>query len=133
VQRYSAVAKFNVDVMPFVEDMSAAYQWADLVICRAGALTVAELAVTGTPSILVPLPHAIDDHQTRNAQALSSQGAAQLVRQIDMTPARLGKLITSYLEIPSRLQMMAAKARDVAKPQATGAVVGVLEEVAHAA
>ena len=133
VQRYSAVAKFNVDVMPFVDDMSAAYQWADLVICRAGALTVAELAVTGTPSILVPLPHAIDDHQTRNAQALSSQGAAQLVRQIDMTPARLGKLITSYLEIPSRLQMMAAKARDVAKPQATDAVVGALEEVAHAA
>jgi UDP-N-acetylglucosamine--N-acetylmuramyl-(pentapeptide) pyrophosphoryl-undecaprenol N-acetylglucosamine transferase len=69
---------------PFVEDMAGLYGWADIAICRAGALTVSELAVTGTPSLLVPLPQAIDNHQMKNAEALQSAGGATIVAQKDL-------------------------------------------------
>ena len=84
----------GVRVMPFIEDMAAAYAWADLVLCRAGALTVAELALAGLPSLLVPLPTAADDHQSANARALAETGAAIALdpRPLDddalLTPSR---------------------------------------------
>ena len=130
---YAPLAGLDVEVSAFIDDMAAAYRWADLVICRAGALTVAELAVTGTPSILVPLPHAIDDHQTRNAETLSRVGAARLLPQAQMTAENLGELITHYLAFPEQLRQMVVKAREAAQPHATDAVVQALEEAAYAA
>jgi UDP-N-acetylglucosamine--N-acetylmuramyl-(pentapeptide) pyrophosphoryl-undecaprenol N-acetylglucosamine transferase len=116
-------------VSAFIEDMAAAYAWADLVICRAGALTVAELAVMGRPAILVPLPHAIDDHQTANARALADRGGAILLRQSDMTAAGLASAVRAYTEFPERLRAMAAASRAVATPGATAAVADRCEEL----
>ncbi len=132
-QAYSLAADIDVAIQPFVDDMAAIYQSADLVICRAGALTVAELAVAGVPAILVPLPHAIDDHQTRNAQSLSEHGAAELLPQREITPKLLGSLVQRHIDAPASLQVMSDRARDRAMPQATASVIQVMEAVAHAA
>jgi len=114
---------FTTRVSPFIENMAAAYQWADVVICRAGALTISELAQTGTPSILVPYPFAVDDHQTRNAQFLSERGAAILLPQADLNPERLGILLHALLNSPHELRRMAAAARHCATPEALDKVV----------
>lgn len=104
-------------VEPFIDDMAAAYQWADLVLCRAGAMTIAELAVMGVASILVPYPHAVDDHQTSNARYLSEAGAAVLVPQPEFNVQRLTDALHLLLE-PERLQAMGRKARELAVPDA---------------
>ena len=122
----------DVRVAPFIEDMAQAYAWADVVICRAGALTVSELAVMGRPAILVPLPHAIDDHQTANAHSLSDRGGAILLRQEDMTPEVLARALHSYMEYPERLAAMASASRSVATPGAAAAVTDCCEELLHA-
>ncbi len=115
-------AKAGVDgtTVAFIDDMAAAYGNADLVICRAGALTVAELAAAGTASVLVPFPHAVDDHQTHNAQFLAAAGAAVLVQQKDLTPRRLADLLLGFAR--DKLLDMAKRARALAKPDATRAV-----------
>lgn len=96
-QAYAAqpIVPQNLRVEAFIDDMAAAYQWADLVVCRAGASTVAELAAVGLPAIFVPLPHAIDDHQTANAQALVQAGAALLVAQTDRLADALSVSLSS--------------------------------------
>jgi UDP-N-acetylglucosamine--N-acetylmuramyl-(pentapeptide) pyrophosphoryl-undecaprenol N-acetylglucosamine transferase len=115
-------------LVPFIEDMAGAYAWADLVICRAGALTVAELAAAGVASILVPFPHAVDDHQTGNARFLSSAGAAILLPQSELSPERLADLRHMTRQ---QLQQMAEKAHALAKPDATAAVAQVCADVAR--
>lgn len=127
---YADCADLAVEVQPYVEDMAAMYRWADVVVCRAGALTVAELAISGTPSVLVPLPHAIDDHQTANARTLSACGGALLLPQAEMTPARLAQVMGEFLSSPQRLATMRAQARATAFPDATQSVAHVLQEVA---
>lgn len=112
-------AEASVRVEAFVDDMASAYAWADLVICRAGALTVAELAATGRPSILIPLPHAIDDHQTANARFLADGGAALLLPQSELESGALAPLLASLHDAPERLRGMAASALGLAKPRAT--------------
>lgn len=129
VQAAYPAAASGRKVVPFIEDMAAAYAWADLVICRAGALTVSELAVMGRPSILVPLPHAIDDHQTANAHSLADGGGAILLRQADMTPQGLARAVRSYVEFPERLRVMATASRAAAAPGATAAVADCCEEL----
>jgi UDP-N-acetylglucosamine--N-acetylmuramyl-(pentapeptide) pyrophosphoryl-undecaprenol N-acetylglucosamine transferase len=114
-------------VVPFIEDMAGAYEWADLVICRAGALTVAELAAAGAASILVPFPHAVDDHQTANARFLANAGAAILLPQAELTAEKLSLLRTLSR---GQLQQMAEKARALARPDATEVVAKVCMEVA---
>jgi UDP-N-acetylglucosamine--N-acetylmuramyl-(pentapeptide) pyrophosphoryl-undecaprenol N-acetylglucosamine transferase len=111
----------------FIEDMAGAYAWADLVICRAGALTIAELACAGVASILVPFPHAVDDHQTTNARFLASAGAAILLPQNELTPERLA--LIRDLKRPQLLEM-AEKARALAMPAATQTVANVCMEIA---
>ena len=111
----------------FIDDMAGAYEWADLVICRSGALTIAELAAAGVASILVPFPHAVDDHQTFNAKFLVSAGAAFLLPQNEMTPESIS-LIRNYSR--GQLQQMAARARAMAKPEAASEVARVCEELA---
>lgn len=104
-QRY-AEAGVEAEVAPFIKDMARAYAWADLVICRAGALTVCELAAAGLPSFLVPLPHAIDDHQTRNAEYLAKEGAAVLLPQAKTDAATLAAQLTEVMMQPEKLKAM---------------------------
>lgn len=101
-------------VVPFITDMAAAYAWADLVLCRAGATTVSELAAAGLPSILVPFPNAVDDHQSRNAQWLSEAGAAVLIQQRDLNAGALADLWQRFQQDRSVLNEMAHKARALA-------------------
>ena len=113
-------------VEPYIDDMAAAYAWADLVICRAGALTVAELAVCGRPALLVPLPHAIDDHQTLNARFLAGAGAGVLIAQAEFA-RRAAPLVQSLLERPASLAAMAAAARRLGRPEAASAIADCAE------
>jgi len=124
--RFSAV-----EVHPFVDDMKSAYAAADLVICRAGALTVSELASQKRPAILIPLPHAIDDHQTANAKTLADIGAAQLLPQSRLDAGELEGFLIGYLEAPGRLAAMSLAASRVSSGRATQSVANVIEEVAH--
>ncbi|MBT9519272.1 MAG: undecaprenyldiphospho-muramoylpentapeptide beta-N-acetylglucosaminyltransferase [Dechloromonas sp.] len=123
---YAAVG-VQAHCVSFIEDMAGAYEWADLVICRAGALTVAELAATGVASILVPFPHAVDDHQTGNAKFLVNVGGAFLLPQTELTPESIA-LIRNYSR--GQLLEMAEKARSLAKPDATEEVATICAESA---
>ena len=120
-------AGVRANCVAFVEDMAGAYEWADLVICRSGALTVAELAAAGVASILVPFPFAVDDHQTYNAKFLASAGGAVLLPQNEMTPESVS-LLRNYSR--GQLLQMAEKARALAKPDAAAEVARVCEETA---
>lgn len=115
----------------FIEDMAGAYRWSDVVIARAGALTVSELAATGTASILIPLPHAIDDHQTANAKVLSDTGAAVLMPQAEATPERLAERLIEWIKTPSRLADMAAAATAATPKGAADRVKVELERVVY--
>lgn len=106
-------SKVPASVEQFIEDMAAAYAWADLVICRAGASTVAELAAAGCASVLVPFPSAVDDHQTANAQHLVRAGAAVLIQERDLAPEKLAATLRE-LAGRARLQTMASAARSAA-------------------
>lgn len=116
-------AHVDGELLPFIDDMADRYADADLVICRAGALTVAELAAAGVASVLVPYPHAVDDHQTGNARFLAEAGAAVLMPQTELTPQRLAALLQQMNR--ERLLAMAVKARECAKPDATARVADV--------
>ena len=129
-ERYVA-AGVDAEGAPFIKDMARAYAWADLVICRSGALTVCELAAAGLPSFLVPLPHAIDDHQTRNAEYLAKEGAAVLLPQATTDAAALAAQLTEVMMQPEKLKAMGATARRLARPDATRTVVDICLEVAH--
>jgi UDP-N-acetylglucosamine--N-acetylmuramyl-(pentapeptide) pyrophosphoryl-undecaprenol N-acetylglucosamine transferase len=102
----------------FIEDMAAAYSWADVVVCRSGALTIAELAVVGVASILVPFPHATDDHQTGNARFLADAGAAILMPQDTMSAEKLAGLLEDFSRQRDMLLEMACRARELAMPDA---------------
>ncbi|WP_439101836.1 undecaprenyldiphospho-muramoylpentapeptide beta-N-acetylglucosaminyltransferase [Congregibacter sp.] len=118
---YAAVTNTRWKVEPYLEDMPEAYAWAQLVICRAGALTVAELAVTARPSILVPLPYAIDDHQSANARFLADAGAAVLLPQADLA-GELESTLQKLLDDPQGLAAMSRAAAACARPDATAAI-----------
>ena len=120
-QRYNDYG-VEARIEEFINDMAAAYGWADLVICRAGAMTVFELAAAGVASILVPYPHAVDDHQTANAQYLADAGAAIVKQQRDLTSEWLSETITEMTRQRDRLVSMANAARKIAKPDAASQV-----------
>jgi UDP-N-acetylglucosamine--N-acetylmuramyl-(pentapeptide) pyrophosphoryl-undecaprenol N-acetylglucosamine transferase len=117
------------DLRPFIEDMAQAYADADVAICRAGAITVAELAAVGVASILVPFPFAVDDHQTTNARYLADAGAAILIQQRDLTAEELAETLRGLTR--DRLLDMAEKARALGKPEATRAVAEACMELAR--
>jgi len=123
-----ARARVKGDLRPFIDDMASAYAEADLVICRAGALTVAELAAVGVASLLVPFPHAVDDHQTGNARFLAERGGAYLLPQTELNAERLAGILAS-IDRP-RLLQMAEHARALARPLAAAEVARVCEELA---
>lgn len=122
----------NMDarVEAFIDDMPMAYGWADLVICRAGALTVSELTAAGKAAILIPYPHAIDDHQTKNAQWLVSNGAGIVLDQSDMTAESLYGHLQPIIQDRRRLFDMACNARKLATPDAALHVANACLEVA---
>lgn len=123
-----AAAGVRAEALAFIDDMARRYGDADVVICRAGALTVAELACAGVASILVPFPHAVDDHQTANAKFLSARGAAVLLPQAELSAQRLADLLRGFTR--ERLLDMSEKARALGKPDATEAVARACVELA---
>lgn len=127
VQEHYKRLRVAAKVTAFIEDMAEAYQWADLVVCRAGAMTVSEVAAAGVPAILVPLPNAIDDHQTANARFLSEVGAGMVLMQKDLTPQVLQDRIN---QIMARLDAMAKAARACARLDATDLVAAVCAQEA---
>jgi len=122
-------AQIKITVEPFIKDMAAAYVWADLVLCRAGASTIAELAAAGLPSILVPFPHAVDDHQTCNARWLLDAGAAVLMPQALLNKNSLQQLLGEFMADNKRLLEMAQSARSLAIPDAATRIADVCMEV----
>jgi len=118
------------EIVPFITDMPAAFQDADLVVCRSGAGAVSELAAAGKPSILAPFPFAADDHQTRNAEAMERAGAARLVRDAELTGELFFSAITEASD-SAALETMARAARQLAKPGAARRAAEILEEVAR--
>ena len=121
-------ARVEGELVAFIDDMARRYAEADLVICRAGAVTIAELSAGGMASILVPFPHAVDDHQTANAKFLSDRGAAILIQQRDLSPEKLAALIRSMDR--TKLLDMAKKARALGKPDAARLVAQRCMEIA---
>jgi len=117
VQKLYEQAGVNADIRAFLDDMAIQYARADLVICRAGALTIAELAAAGVASVLIPLPIAVDDHQTYNARFLSEHGAAVLLPQKELSAENLVQILRGFSR--EKLLAMAQAARSLAKPEAT--------------
>lgn len=126
--RYDALAstQLNATVAPFIKDMAKAYSEADLIICRAGALTVTEVAMAGVAAIFIPLPTAVDDHQTANARFLADVGAAKICAQAEMTPEYLKEIFDQLMK-RQVLSQMAVKARQHAQPDATQHVVDLIQ------
>ena len=122
-----AAAGVEGECLSFIDDMAAAYDWADVVICRSGALTVAEVAASGSAALFVPFPFAVDDHQTANARFLSDAGAAWLLPQTEFTAPALA----AWLQTLTREQLIAraSQARALAKPDATASVVAAVKEL----
>jgi UDP-N-acetylglucosamine--N-acetylmuramyl-(pentapeptide) pyrophosphoryl-undecaprenol N-acetylglucosamine transferase len=112
-------------IEPFIEAMEQAYAWADLAVCRAGALTLAELAAAGLGAVLVPYPHAVDDHQTRNAQVLVQAGAARLLPESTLDAVTLAALLGALLEAPAQRLHMARAARVQARPHAAAHIADI--------
>ncbi len=128
LQSEYAAAGVEAECLAFIADMAAAYAWADLVICRAGASTVAEIAAAGVAALFVPYPYAVDDHQTENARFLADAGAAWLMQQRDLTPQALA----DWLAARNRTELLerAGRARSMAKPDAAERVAAVVKELA---
>lgn len=121
--------KVQAELLPFIADIAERYAWCDLTICRAGAVTVAEIAAAGVAALFVPFPAAVDDHQTANARFLADRGAAFLTQQHELSPEGLAQFLRALKR--ETLLEMAEKARALAKPDATLVVAGVCEELAR--
>jgi UDP-N-acetylglucosamine--N-acetylmuramyl-(pentapeptide) pyrophosphoryl-undecaprenol N-acetylglucosamine transferase len=129
-ERYRVLCVLDrVEARPFIDDMATEYHRAGLVVARAGALTLAELAIAGRPAILIPLPTAADDHQSKNAARFAQTGAALVLNQGAVTGAQLAQLLGDLLADSGRRQAMAAAMRSLARPKAAAEIVDRLEEL----
>ncbi len=117
----------NVSVTEFIDDMAEVYQWADLVICRAGALTVSEIASVGIAAVFVPYPFAVDDHQTKNALWLVEKNAALLIDESRLTDCQSKTKISQLINQPEQLETMAKNAKQMAYRNATKNIVNACE------
>jgi UDP-N-acetylglucosamine--N-acetylmuramyl-(pentapeptide) pyrophosphoryl-undecaprenol N-acetylglucosamine transferase len=122
----------DYQVVPFIDDMAEAYAWADIVVCRAGALTVAEIAAAGLPAVYVPFPAAVDDHQTANARPMQAIGAAIIVDEKDLSAQKLADILGDWLASRATLQERAEKARSLAMPDALGRITSTCLKAAGA-
>jgi len=123
-------SQVDVELLPYIEDMADVYAWADLVVCRAGALTVAELCAAGLPAIFVPYPGAVDDHQTANAKPMSDAGAAVIVQEPDLTPESLAALLREWLQTRDVLASKAIIARSLSVPDSLRQITRICLEQA---
>lgn len=119
----------QADLKPFIQDMAEVYAWADVVLCRAGALTVAELCAVGLGAVLVPYPHAVDDHQTANADFMVKQGAAICIQQTELTESRLADIVRELSQSPARRLAMAQAAYQLRHVQVTEKIFEICQEV----
>ena len=124
-----AQAGVEAKLLPFIDDMAEAYAWADLLVCRAGALTLAELTAAGIGALLIPFPYAVDDHQTRNAEALVAAGAAELIQERDLNIETLAARLSALLADKDQLITMAEAARTLAKADAADTIARAWLEV----
>ncbi|MBT8084341.1 MAG: undecaprenyldiphospho-muramoylpentapeptide beta-N-acetylglucosaminyltransferase [Woeseia sp.] len=127
------VAGIDARIDEYIEDMAAAYAWADLVICRAGALTVAEICAVGLPAIFIPFPAAVDDHQTVNARGLVSVDAALVVQEADLSPAVLADVLQNWCSDRLSLLARAQAARSQARSDSLDVITGICLKLAEAA
>ncbi len=121
---------FDADVTPFILDMAGAYDAADLLVCRAGATSLAEITVSGKASLLIPFPFAVADHQTWNARVLAGAGAAEMIPEKDLTGSLLAGKIRRFVEEPERLRMMEERSRALGNPRAAADIVDALLSLA---
>jgi UDP-N-acetylglucosamine--N-acetylmuramyl-(pentapeptide) pyrophosphoryl-undecaprenol N-acetylglucosamine transferase len=119
--------EFRAEVVPFIENMAERFAQADLVVCRSGAITVAEVSAAGRAAIFIPFGAATDAHQTRNAEAMQDAGAALMLPQTELTPKRLTTEIFSLLDQPGKISEMQQRARALARPRAVEDIVDLLE------
>lgn len=131
-ESYYREAGVEAELESFIKDMAAAYIWADIVLCRAGALTIAELCAVGLGAILVPFPHAVDDHQTLNGQQMVKAGAAILIQQNKLTAEVLAEALGTLTRDRNKVVALADAARSLARADATERVVNYCLEAAHA-
>jgi UDP-N-acetylglucosamine--N-acetylmuramyl-(pentapeptide) pyrophosphoryl-undecaprenol N-acetylglucosamine transferase len=121
--------EFRAEVVPFIENMAERFAQADLIVCRSGAITVAEVAAAGRAAIFIPFGAATDAHQTRNAEAMQQAGAARLLPQTELSPQRLTQEIFSLLDQPARITQMEDAARTLARPNAVADIVNLIESL----
>ncbi|MEJ7624449.1 MAG: undecaprenyldiphospho-muramoylpentapeptide beta-N-acetylglucosaminyltransferase [Pyrinomonadaceae bacterium] len=133
ISAYDSVGKIEADVRPFISDMFVEFEKADLVICRAGATTCAELAAAGKASLMIPLPTAADDHQRKNAEALERAGAAKMLLQQDLTATTLSAAIVALIEDPAAVSAMEKAAKSLAHPDAAERTVDIIAELKRSA
>ena len=124
---------FPVEVVPFLGNMAERFAWADLIVCRAGAITAAEVAAAGRAAIFIPFGRATDSHQLRNAQEMTNAGAGRVITEPDLTAERLTNEIFSLLDQPREIEKMAVKARSLAYPQAARDIVDLIAAAAQRA
>src|SRR5207302_6103574 len=122
--------EFRAEVVPFLGNMAERFAWADLIVCRAGAITAAEVAAAGRAAIFIPFGRATDSHQLRNAQEMSKAGAGWLIAEPELTPERLAKEIFSLLDHPADIEKLSTAARGLARPYAGRDIVNLIEEAA---
>jgi len=120
----------SAEVVPFLGNMAERFAWADLIVCRAGAITVSEIAAAGRAAIFIPFGHATDSHQLRNAQEMAKAGAGRLIVEQELTAERLTGEIFSLLDQPGEIRQLAANARSLGRPNAARDIVDLVEEVA---
>jgi UDP-N-acetylglucosamine--N-acetylmuramyl-(pentapeptide) pyrophosphoryl-undecaprenol N-acetylglucosamine transferase len=125
--------EFPVEVSPFLTDMAARFAWADIIVCRAGAITAAEVAAAGRAAIFIPFGRATDSHQLRNAQEMVNGGAGRLIAEPELTAERLAREIFSLLDQPGDIEQLSTKARSLAHPYAAREIVNLIEEAARRA
>jgi UDP-N-acetylglucosamine--N-acetylmuramyl-(pentapeptide) pyrophosphoryl-undecaprenol N-acetylglucosamine transferase len=130
VQEAYARVGVAAEVSAFIDNMPQAFARADLLVCRSGASTVAEITAAGKPAIFIPFPQAADDHQRRNAETIANAGAAVLIPQSELTPERLAQTVTELLSTPARLKEMSERARALAHADAAGRMARMVCDLA---
>ena len=123
--------EYAAEVVPFLTNMAERFAWADVIVCRAGAITAAEIAASGRAAIFVPFGHATDSHQLRNAQEMARAGAGRVIPEPELSPERLSTEIFSLLDQPGEIERQSCAARSLARPNAARDVVNMIEEVAQ--
>src|SRR2546421_10535584 len=123
--------EINGEVVPFLTNMPERFAWADIIVCRAGAITAAEIAAAGRAAIFIPFGRATDSHQLRNAQEMSRAGAGRLISEAELTPEKLTSEIFSLLDQPQEIEKLSTAARELARPHAARDIVNLIEEAAN--